>query len=171
MTVDKMGIIKTHYLDASAIVKLLIDEDGSAALREYFGKNSVFYTTSVCFVETLGVLKGKFQRNSITQDQYLTACDILMGQVRDEFISIDDIKIADQDVYRKVDKIAKKYSLDISDAFQILTLKTGFLSPFRGTDAEPILITADERLASVARKEGLKAWYCLGEPSPEDVSS
>jgi len=161
-----MGIIKTHYLDASAIVKLLIDEDGSAVLREYFGKNSGFYTTSLRFVETLGVLKGKFLRDFITQDQYLTACEILTGQVRDDFIGIDEIKIADPQVYREVDKIAKHYSLDISDAFQIVTLKKGFLSPFKGTASECILITADEKLADVAREENLNVWNCVHDPVP-----
>jgi len=161
-----MGIIKTHYLDASAIVKLLIDEDGSTVLREYFRTNSVFHTTSVCFVETLGVLKGKCLRKCITQDQYLTACEILIGQVRDEFIGIDEIKIADPQVYREVDNIAKRYSLDISDAFQIVTLKKGFLSPFKGTASECILITADEKLANVARQEKLRVWNCLHDPVP-----
>jgi hypothetical protein len=28
-------VIRTHYLDASALVKLFIDEDGSAAVRSY----------------------------------------------------------------------------------------------------------------------------------------
>jgi predicted nucleic acid-binding protein len=161
-----MGIIKTHYLDASAIVKLLIHEDGSAVLKQYFEKHSVFYTTSLCFVETLGVLKAKVLQNSITQDQYLTACEILMGQVRDQFIGIDEINIADPQIYREVDRIAKDYSLDISDAFQILTLKKGFLSPFRGTASECILITADRKLADAARQENLKVWNCLHDPVP-----
>lgn len=161
-----MGTITSYYLDASAIVKLLIDENGSTIVREYLKDKTVVYTTSLCFVETLGALKVKYLRECITQDEYLAAGEILMGRIRDDFISIDEIKIVDQDIYREVDKIAKKHLLDISDAFQIVTLKRGFLSPLRGTDSEPILITADKPLASAAKDEGLRVWYCLGEPPP-----
>ena len=159
------GIIRTHYLDTSAIVKLVVSEDGSESLRSYRSQHSIFYTTSLCLAETLGVLKGKYLKNLVSQEQYLTACDILLGQVRAELLGVDEIKIADQKVYSEVDKLAKKYSIDISDAFQIVTLKEGFFSRMEG-DSEPILITADETLAMAARREGLRVWDCLREAAP-----
>jgi len=33
-------------------------------------------------------------------------------------------------------------------------------------DSQTLLVTADENLAKVARIEGVKSWYCLGEPEP-----
>jgi predicted nucleic acid-binding protein len=52
-------VLIINYLDASAIVKLLIEEAQSKILKEYFSRNSNFYTTSFCFIEALGVLKRK----------------------------------------------------------------------------------------------------------------
>ncbi len=161
-----MGLIRTHYLDASATVKLFINEDGGDTLRNYVAKHSIFYMTSFCVAETFGVLKRKYLRNEITQDQYLSACDRLVGQLRDEVISVHDIYIADRQIYSEVEKIAKRYSLDISDAFQVISLKKGFFSPLKGTSSECILITGDKQLANVARQENLRVWDCVREPPP-----
>lgn len=57
-----MADIRTHYLYTSAIVKLFVVEDGSLALRNYIGQHAVLFTTSLCFAETLGVLKAKYVR-------------------------------------------------------------------------------------------------------------
>jgi predicted nucleic acid-binding protein len=57
-----MADIRTRYLDTSAIVKLFVAEDGSMALRSYLGQHAVLFTTSLCFAETLGVLKAKYLR-------------------------------------------------------------------------------------------------------------
>jgi predicted nucleic acid-binding protein len=48
-----MKLIRIHYLDASAIVKLFIAEEGSDRLQKYFSEESNFHTTSLCFAEAL----------------------------------------------------------------------------------------------------------------------
>jgi predicted nucleic acid-binding protein len=48
--------------------------------------------------------------------------------------------------------LARKYTIDLSDAFQILSVKEGFYSPLIGV----ILVTADQRLAAAARSESIK---------------
>jgi hypothetical protein len=53
----------------------------------------------------------------------------------------------------------------MSDAFQILSVKEGYFSGLVG-DSSTVLVTADEGLAKVARIEGVKSWYCLGEAEP-----
>jgi len=78
----QMIYIRTHYLDAFALVKLLIDEDGSAAVRSYLGPHAIRRTTSLCFAETLGVLKAKHERSRISDEQYLASCEELMAHVR-----------------------------------------------------------------------------------------
>ena len=164
-----MKAVRTHYLDASAIVKLLVYETGCEGVRNYFNEQSTFYTTSLCFAETLGILKSKrFHRkppDNITEDQYIDACNDLMAHISCESIGIDDIQISDREVFTEIENIVQKYSLDISDAFQIYTLKEGYFSRLSG-ESSPILITADERLAEVARNEGLRAWNCVKEPIP-----
>ncbi|MBW2053781.1 MAG: type II toxin-antitoxin system VapC family toxin [Deltaproteobacteria bacterium] len=156
-----------HYLDTSAIVKLFEDEEGSKEVRQYFWNpnHSVFYTTFLCLGETLGVLKRKFVKQEISQDKYLESCDDLMSQIRDESICIDEISIVDRNIYSEVDTIADTYSLDIADAFQIITLKRGALSRL-SVDLMPLLITADEALCKAARGEKLRVWDCLREPAP-----
>jgi predicted nucleic acid-binding protein len=168
--------IRTHYLDASAAVKLLVKEEGSENLQEYMKEpdhSSNLFMTSFCVAETLGVLKRKFLREwtkereyKEAQEKYLAACESFMGQLRDEMIGVHDIPIADRETYSKVDKLAKRYKLDVVDAFQLVTLKEGFVAPLRGSPSECLLITADEDLASAGEAEGLKVWNCKRQPPP-----
>lgn len=160
-----MVAIRTHYLDTSALVKLFIVEKGSSVLRAYFDEHTVFATTSLCFAETLGVLKTKFVRAELSQNDYLEACADLMAHLRAGAVQIEDIGISELSVFDQVEIISFKYKLDISDAFQILTLKFGCFAMMK-LDLAPILITADKELAKAARKEGLIVWYFLGEPHP-----
>ncbi len=161
-----MAAIRTHYLDASAIVKLFVNEQGSDILQQYHKAHSTFYTTSLCFSEAIGVLKVKWlYRKEITQEQYLSAMNDLMASFAYESIGIDDTEIKERAVFREVEILAERYSLDIADAFQIYTLKTGFFSVLAG-DSKPILITADSKLAEATRKEGLRVWDCMAEPAP-----
>jgi len=61
--------------------------------------------------------------------------------------------------------MVEKTTLDLSDAFQILSVKQGFYSVLDG-DSKTILITGDKKLSKAAKKEGLRVWYFLGEPVP-----
>jgi predicted nucleic acid-binding protein len=101
----------------SALVKLFVNEKGSDIVREYFKKHTIFYTTSLCFAETLGVLKSKSLKKEISQSQYFCACDELISHIAGETIGIDEIKIANSETYSEVEAIASKYNLDVADAF------------------------------------------------------
>jgi predicted nucleic acid-binding protein len=158
--------VKPHYLDASALVKLFVEEDGSDTVRHYFNKKTSFYTTSICFAEALGALKRKYEKRKITQEAYLKACNQLVAHISLKAIDIDDIGITDRRTYWKVDKTAEKYNLDISDALQILTLKEGYFSKLAGK-SRPILITADLKLADAARQEELRVWYFMEGEEPD----
>ena len=160
-----MASIRTHYLDASAIVKLLVREAGSAALCAYLDQHTAFSPTALCFAGTLGALKAKLLRNSLGQEEYLSACEELMAYFRNQTIEIDDIGISQRRTFDEVEYLSKKYSLDVSDSYQLVTLQRGLYSPLQG-DSKPILVTADEALAKAARSEGLRTWDCLREPAP-----
>ena len=160
-----MTDIRTHYLDTSVIVKLLVDEDGSTAVRAYLGGHAVNFTTSLCFAETLGVLKAKHVHNRISQEQYLAASEEIMARLRDQTLNIEDIALTERAVFEEVESLAQKHTLDLADAYQLLTIRTSFLSNLSG-DSRPILVTADRRLAVAARSEGLRAWDCMHEPPP-----
>ena len=169
-----MKLIRIHYLDASAMVKLFVDEEGSQALRSYFARESEseFYATSLCFAEALGVLKVKrFYRKEISDEDYLTACDQLLAYAADEIIELEDVKIKDRLVFIEVERLVSKYQpkIDVSDAFQIVSVKDNFFSRLEN-DSKPILITGDGNLAKAARQEGIRVWDCVTEPEPGNTS-
>jgi predicted nucleic acid-binding protein len=160
-----MKAIRTHLIDASALVKLVIYEEGSEVVREYLQKATVFSTTSLCFAEALGVLKKKLDRKDITQKEYLAAIDLLITVVQHETLHIDPIGITDPAVFSDIERMVKEYSLDVSDALQLVTLRKGFYSGMTG-ESKQILITGDGALADAAAKEGFRVWNCMKDPPP-----
>ena len=160
-----MTIIRTHYLDASAIVKLLIEEEGSDAVRSYLGPHATWVTTSLCFAETLGVLKAKQVHTHFSMETCHGACEELIGHIRGQTITIEEVGLTERAVFDEVEILCEKHALDLSDGCQLLTLRSGQLSHLEG-DSRPILITADKKLAKAARSEGLTAWDCMHEPAP-----
>ena len=160
-----MDLHRVHYLDASVLVKLVVQEDGTNAIKEYMRseRTSGFHATSLCFAEALGVLKYKYLGGrDRDENAYFTAGDELSRCINDD-IELVDLNIADSAIFDEVEKIAKQYRLDIVDAHQIVTIKK---DPFSGLPhSRPILVTADSRLAEAACKEGLIVWNCLkGDP-------
>ena len=165
-----MKLIRNHYLDACAIVKLFVDEEGSTTLRTYFESESGFYATSLCFSEALGVIKVKhFYRKEITDEQYFSACDELLSYAGDNTIEIEDVPIKDTTIFSSVENLVRKYnrSIDVSDAFQIMSVIRNYFSRFQN-DSKLILITGDKDLAVAARREGLRVWDCVREPVPSE---
>lgn len=161
---------RTHYLDASALVKLVIAEDHSDKLRCYCGR-ALLATTSLCFGETLGALKAKWTHKHLTQETYLAACEKLFAHVRNGTLEIEDVPLLSgdpqvlRDNYEKIEKLAQKHSLDISDALQLLALQSGIYSKLEGT-ARASLVTADRKLACAAKAEGMPAWDCVHDTAP-----
>ena len=121
--------ITFNYLDASALVKLLVKEEKSDLLKEYLKKEEgvLLYTTSLCIGETLGVLKVKrFYRDPpLTEEQYLAASEYLLAMIDDEVIVVEEVNIGDRKIFSQIESLVKKYNLDISDVFQIVTIKEG----------------------------------------------
>lgn len=184
-----MGIIRTHLLDASVLVKLVVDEEKSACVRKYYHSQSIFWTTSVCFAEALGALKRKWSnkpkqtgckmigwfqlpqkinicaKNVISTEEYYRASEELTSLLRNNSIVLEEVLFTDTNIYNETEILSRKYKLDIIDAFQLVTLLRGFPSRMEG-DSETIFITADRKLAKAAKLEGLRVWYCMKESSP-----
>jgi predicted nucleic acid-binding protein len=159
----------THYLDASALVKLVIAEEHSEKLRAHCGR-ALLATTSLCFGEALGVLKGKWEYKRLTSEAYLAACEDLFARVRNDSLEIEDTPLfsahsrESRATYEEIETLARKHSLDISDALQLHTLRSGTYSRLERT-AEASLVTADSKLARAAKAEGMRAWDCVHEPA------
>jgi predicted nucleic acid-binding protein len=162
-------MLKAHYFDASAVVKLVLNEPGSQNVRSYYfgGQKSGFHITSVCLAEALGVLKRKRLRNNPSWEQYFRDCGWLLLQLRTRprRIHIDEIDLSSPDTFAKAEEIARQYKLDWSDALQLFSVKHLKFSRLV-QESKTILITADPALASAAKAEGLRVWNCEEEAAP-----
>ena len=161
-----MSCIAPHFLDASAAVKLVLDEDDAAKVRNYFAKKrGGYWITDVCLVEALGVLKRNKKRLGL--NSYLSRCSMLISYIRNGRINLVETELQKIPIWNDTERIAKKYDkLDVSDALQIVTVQTHITRNF-ADDSKTILITADFELAAAARNEGLRAWYCVSEDAPQ----
>lgn len=158
---------RANCFDASALVKVYADEPGSDVVRDYFRNRApTRYTTPFCFYEALNILKGKWRyRGQLDGPQYRQASFALTAWFRASTRYVKEIDFTDAHVFNDVQDIADRYSLDLSDAFQIVSVKNGYFSALVN-ESQTVLVTADQELALAARSENVKAWYILGEPEP-----
>lgn len=151
--------LRANCLDASALVKLYVPEEGAAEiLRAYFHREPTKYTTPFCFYEALNCLKRKWVRDEITKENYLRSASDLCAWYRAISGHVKDLDFTSPTAFADARRIVEKTTLklDLSDAFQILSVKAGFFSNLIG-DSATILVTADEDLAIAARNEGTQS--------------
>ena len=156
--------IRMRYLDASALVKLYVDEGDSKPIRDFFTNRVHFCATSVCLVEALTVLKAKLIRKQITQQDYFKKTRDLLRDARGK-IEINDVGLVEFSILNEVERLATKHNLDISDALQLVTILKGKYS-FFVRNSSSVLITADGNLAAAARSENIRVWNCIAETQP-----
>jgi predicted nucleic acid-binding protein len=156
---------RANCFDASALVKVFTHETGSDVVREYFYHRSpTKYTTPFCFYETLNILKVKWlYRAEITKNEYTEAAFRLVAWFEASTRYARDVDLSEPTVFFRVREIAERHSIDLSDAIQVLSVKEGYFSHLIN-ESRTVLVTANEGLAKAARAEGVRSWYCLGEP-------
>ena len=157
--------VKNHYLDASALVKLVVDEGDCAPLLGFFQSQANFCTTPLCLAEAVGVLKRKWNRNELGADQYFAAAQDLMIEVWGGKIELDDLGLFTPTTLAKVEASARQYALDLSDALQLETIKNGKNAGLTGPSAS-VIITADDGLERAASAEGIRVWNCRTNEHP-----
>jgi predicted nucleic acid-binding protein len=158
---------RADFFDASALVKIYSEEHGSNVVREYFFSRSTRYTTPFCFYEAMNILKGKWKyKGQLTIDQYLNAAFRLTAWFGASSSQVKDLNFAEPTTFAEARKIAENGQLDLSDAFQILSVKKGYFSVLVN-DSSTVLVTADKALAEAAIAEGLRAWNIMLEPPPK----
>ena len=118
---------RADFFDASALAKVYCDEPCSDVVRRYFSDRATKYTTPFCFYEAMNILKGKWKhKRQLTIDQYLDATFRLTAWYGASSSRIKDLKFTDPATFSRAKSIAQKNNLDLSDAFQILSVKDGF---------------------------------------------
>lgn len=156
-----------NCFDASALVKVWVDEPDCGPARHYFNTQSpTKYTTPFCYFETLSAMKLKWLRGLITREVYLNAAFALTVWFQASARSVKDIDFTNPPTFLRAKELVERYEIDLSDAFQLLSVKEGYFASL-ANDSKTLLVTADERLANAAIAEGLNAWYCMSWPLPK----
>jgi predicted nucleic acid-binding protein len=156
---------RADFFDASALVKVYTDEPASATVREYWRMSATKYTTPFCFYEAMNVLKSKWKyKSQLTLPQYLDAAFQMTAWYGASSARINDLDFADPLTFADTRALAERNGLDLSDAFQIMSVKRGYFSVLIN-DSATVLVTADSSLAAAARNEGLqRVWNLMLEP-------
>jgi len=157
---------RADFFDASALVKVFSDEPKSIAVREYWQSRATKYTTPFCFYEAMNVLKSKWRyKGQITLQNYLEAAFQLTAWYGASSSRITDLDFTNPLTFSETRALAERSGLDLSDAFQIMSVKQGYFSVLVN-DSATVLVTADNALGVVARQEGLRVWNVNLEPPP-----
>jgi predicted nucleic acid-binding protein len=157
---------RADFFDASALVKVYTQEPCSDVAREYFNSRSTKYTTPFCFYEAMNVLKGKWKhKGQLSLDGYLDAAFRLTAWYGASSSRVEDLNFTELTTFAEAKAIAQRSLLDLSDAFQILSVKKGYFS-ILANESATVLVTADGDLASAARDEGLRVWNLMTERAP-----
>jgi len=158
---------RADFFDASALAKVFSNEPYSDVVREYFRTRATKFTTPFCFYEAMNVLKGKWKhKNQLSIDQYLEAAFQLTAWYGSSSSKIKDLNFTEPTTFAEAREIAIRGQLDLSDAFQILSVKKGYFSVLVN-ESSTVLVTADIALADAARAEGLRVWNVLSELAPK----
>jgi len=157
----------TYYLDASAFVKLAVDEPGSRSVRDYFNNTPNACITTVSFIEALGVLKRNWGKRW-NDPNYHRAVEHLVQWVYGGKPELDNVSLANPSVFNDVSNIAMKHNLDFADALQLFAILNGKYSPFV-SGSQTRFITADKKLAIAARSHGIRTWRCSSNRNPKWV--
>ena len=162
-----MAAIRANCFDASALVKVYVDEPGSPVVRDYFNHRAATkYSTPFCFYEALNILKSKWKyQGQIDETRYREACFSLVAWYGASSRHVRDVELTEPKTLGEVLRLTEKHGLDVSDAFQLYSVKAGYFSHLVNR-SKTLLVTADIALAEAARVEGLLVWNILGEPEP-----
>ncbi len=163
--VGKRLAIKVKYLDAAAMLKLYLDEDGSKEFREYFFSHTNYCTTRMTFYETMNVLKSRLFKNP-NKDKYHQAVKNLVIHGWGGKIEIEAIELDNLDVFNEISNLSITYDLDVADAIQIYSILKGKYCRLV-KESSSVLITADDKLERAAKTNGIRVWNCRNNTKPD----
>ena len=126
-----------------------------------------FHITEFAFYETLSVLKRKWERTEITENQYLGAVLVLQTYTEERGLQIDsDYRLDESQIVVRLRELVQKHGIDFSDALQIHTVLNG---KWQQTTPEwkPVFVTSDKKLLKAAETEGLRTWDFPDGPPPQ----
>ncbi len=151
----------TYFFDASAIVKLVVQEPGAGRAREIFERVAQVYTAWVVVAEALGALKRKWNRGDIDERRYGGAVHLLLAYVSEERLKAVDLTTRvgrpalatfELDILR----VRREHpALDAADVLQFAAIRNSFLAYLAGESATQ-LVSADGALLKAASSVGFR---------------
>jgi predicted nucleic acid-binding protein len=165
--------IRRVYLDASALLQMFLYEKGAGHTHQFLNHFQTCYATSLSLGEALGRLKSKAKREELSVENYFIWSAMLMSPfITGKYVVDERAQLSDPGLFPFAQIIAEKNQppkaknfFDLADALQIAFFLYGNAADhFR--EASPLLVTCDDHLALVARKNGIDVWCCRTEPPP-----
>jgi hypothetical protein len=102
----------------------------------------------------------------LTKEVYSRAATDLVAWFRTSRSGIRVLDFTDNEVFCDAKGLAMDSDLDLSDAFQLLSLQAGYFAHLIGGSAT-LLVAADRALAYAARTRGLPIWDCQRKSMPQ----
>lgn len=134
------------YLDTSALVKLYVEEHGSAAVKEEVNAAQIVSTSRVAYVEARAGFARKFRQRELTRKEYSQVVKDFKRDWKDYFI----VEVS-EDVVELGGELAERYPLR---GFDAIHLASALLLKSR-TRSTVSFSCFDERLKKAAQAEGL----------------
>jgi predicted nucleic acid-binding protein len=154
-----------YYLDASALVKLIVDETGANDLRAYVNETLNAYATTISYFEGLNVLKRKWDAKW-NDPAYHKAVEKLFQMMNGGKPETDNLSVTDKANFMDVIQLSQQHNIDFADAFQLLAILNGTYSPFC-LGSETRFLSADKDLVRAARSYKIKTWRCSKDGPPK----
>jgi len=135
------------YVDTSALVKIYVEEAGSAQVREKADQAESLATSRIAYAEARAALARKLKEHGLTHRDYRSAVEDLDQDWEDYFI----VDVSDA-VVKFAGNLAEEHALGGAESIHLASGLT--LAKQAGESLT--FFCFDGRLAAAARKDGLK---------------
>jgi uncharacterized protein len=137
----------TYYLDTSALAKRYVTEPGSAWVRALVRRRKSLVVSRIAYAELAATVARLWREGFLTE----AARDACLGDLDEDFgeLTVLEVRAA---VVRRVPDLVRRHPLRGYDAVH---LASAVALAARGTSID--FWSADRRLISAARAEGLRA--------------
>ena len=135
------------YLDTSSLVKLYVEEAGSAETREAVEEAQVVASSRIAYVETRAAFARKYRERGLTRTQYRSTIQDL-DQDWANYLILD----VSETLVKLAGSFTKSHALRAFDAVHLASAVA--LQTRTGRDVT--FSCFDTKLLSAARKEGLR---------------
>jgi predicted nucleic acid-binding protein len=145
------------FMDASALVKLYVAEDGTSTMRAILARRGgALFASDYVALEVLTAIRVALRKEAAAV--YATA----LGQFRIDFPGLYNVVEVDPDTRRLACDLTTRNRTTRSRSMDVLHLATALRLDSR---TRPVtLVTADQDLASLAKAHGLRTFDPSREP-------